>query len=97
MIQRKSPFSADRQHLHYILRDAGFSVAQVVGVMALLSVALSLFALFADAHGVPEAAMFAAFIVLLLGYLALMANAGAVTRLAGRLRRSSEKAPDSVA
>ena len=97
MIQRKSPFSADRQHLHYILRDAGFSVAQVVGVMALLSVAFSLFALFADAHGVPEAAMFAGFIVLLLGYLALLANSGVVTRLAGRLLCFSEKAPDSVA
>jgi UDP-GlcNAc:undecaprenyl-phosphate GlcNAc-1-phosphate transferase len=96
MIQRKSPFSADRQHLHYILRDAGFSVSQVVGVMALLSVALSLFALFADAHGVPEAAMFAGFVVLLLSYLALLANSGVVTRLAGRLLYSSEKAPDSA-
>ena len=64
--------------------------------MALLSVALSLFALFADAHGVPEAAMFAGFVVLLLSYLALLANSGVVTRLAGRLLYSSEKAPDSA-
>lgn len=97
MIQRKSPFSADRQHLHYILRDAGFSVSQVVGVMAFLSVALSLFAIFADAHEVPEAAMFAGFFVMLLSYLALLANPGVVTRLSGRLLCSSEKAPDSAA
>ena len=84
MIQRKSPFAADRQHLHYILRDAGFSVSQVVGVMALLSIALSLFALFADAHGVPEVAMFAGFIVLLLGYLVIVGQSRRY-RLAGRL------------
>ena len=96
MIQHKSPFTADRQHLHYILRDSGFSVSLVVGVMALLSIALSLFALFADAQGVPEAAMFAGFVVLLLGYLALLANSGIVTRLACRLLCSSEKASDSA-
>ncbi len=97
MIQRKSPFSADRQHLHYILHDAGFPASQVVGMMAVLSVALSLFALFADAHGVPEYAMFAGFVVLLLGYFALLANPGRATRLAGMLLRSPRKAPDSAA
>jgi UDP-GlcNAc:undecaprenyl-phosphate GlcNAc-1-phosphate transferase len=96
MIQRKSPFSADRQHLHYILRDAGFSVSQVVGLMAILSIALSLSAMFADAQGVPEAVMFAGFVVLLLSYLALLANPGVVTRLSGRPVCSSEKASDSA-
>ncbi len=95
--QRKSPFTADRQHLHYILRDAGFSASQVVGAMAVLSVVLSLFALFADAHGVPEYAMFAGFVVLLLGYLTVLANPGVVTRLAGRLLCSPAKARDSAA
>jgi UDP-GlcNAc:undecaprenyl-phosphate GlcNAc-1-phosphate transferase len=97
MIQRKSPFTADRQHLHYILRDAGFSATQVVGTMGVLSVVLSLCALLADVHSVPEYVMFAGFVVLLLGYLALLANPGVVTRLAGRLVCSPGKAPDSAA
>jgi hypothetical protein len=41
--------------------------------------------------------MFAGFVVLLLGYLALLANPGVVTRLAGRLLCSPGKAPDSAA
>jgi len=96
MIQRKSPFSADRQHLHYILLDAGFSVSQVVGMMAILSVALSLVALFADAHRVPEAAMFGGFVALLLGYLALLANSGVLKRLSQVLLGSPPSPPESL-
>ena len=95
MIQKKSPFAADRQHLHYILVDAGFSVCQVVWMMAFVSIALAFFALLAEAHGVPEAAMFVGFVVLLLGYLALLKNPGIVTRLSGVLLGSSVNAPDS--
>lgn len=96
MIQRTSPFGADRQHLHYILVDAGFSVCQVVGMMAGASIALSMFALFAEAHGVPEFAMLGGFIALLLGYLAILANPGIVTRLPGTRLAPSVKAPDSL-
>ena len=96
MIQHKSPFAADRQHLHYILRDSGLSVSQVVGVMAFLSVVLALIAMLADAHGVPEAVMFAGFVMLLLGYLALLAKPGVVTRLTVRLLGASVNAPDSA-
>jgi len=97
MIQRTSPFAADRQHLHYILLDAGFSVSQVVGMMAAASIALSMFALFAEAHGVPEFAMFAGFVALLLGYLVILANPGIVTRLPGSRVASAANAPDSLA
>jgi UDP-GlcNAc:undecaprenyl-phosphate GlcNAc-1-phosphate transferase len=96
MIQRKSPFGADRQHLHYILVDAGFSVSRVVGMMAGASIALSMVAMFAEAHGVSEFAMFAGFIALLLGYLVILANPGIVTRLPGSRVASSVKAPDSA-
>ena len=97
MIQRSSPFSADRQHLHYILLDAGFSVSQVVRTMAFISIALAVFALLAEAKGVPEVAMFVGFVVLLLGYLALLKNPGIVFRRAGMLPGSSVNAPDSGA
>ena len=95
MIQKKSPFAADRQHLHYILRDAGFSVSQVVRTMAFVSIALAFVALLAEAHGVPEAAMFVGFVVLLLGYLALLKNPEIVVKLSGRLLGSPVNAPDS--
>jgi UDP-GlcNAc:undecaprenyl-phosphate/decaprenyl-phosphate GlcNAc-1-phosphate transferase len=95
MIQKKSPFAADRQHLHYILVDAGFSVSQVVWTMAFVSIALAFVALLAEAHDVPEAAMFVGFVVLLLGYLALLKNPEIVTKLSGRPLGSSVNAPDS--
>ena len=40
MVQKKSPFHPDRQHLHYIFLDAGFSVNQVVFMMGALAVAM---------------------------------------------------------
>jgi UDP-GlcNAc:undecaprenyl-phosphate GlcNAc-1-phosphate transferase len=80
MMQRKSPFYADRQHLHYRLLDAGMSSRKVVCILAAVSVTFSLLALTAEAHGVPEAAMFCAFLVLLFGYVALLARPGSVTK-----------------
>ena len=72
MRQKKSPFSADRQHLHYVLVDAGFSVSQAVWAMAFASLVFAILALFAQKHGVPELAMFVGFIVLLVAYMALL-------------------------
>ena len=72
MTQHKSPFYADRQHLHYVLLDGGLSVSQVVWLKAAASVTFSLLATSAQAHGVPEAAMFGVFVALLLGYICLL-------------------------
>ena len=93
MTQHKSPFLADRQHLHYVLHDAGLSVSQVVAMMAGLSIALSALALAAQAHGVPEAAMFVGFVALLLAYGGLLARPSVVARLFGPQARSV-RAPD---
>ena len=86
MLQRKSPFSADRQHLHYVLIDAGYSVSQVVSLMAALSLLFSLLALFCQANGVPEALMFVAFVGLLAGYITLLANPQVVAKRANATR-----------
>ncbi|QLQ25644.1 MAG: undecaprenyl/decaprenyl-phosphate alpha-N-acetylglucosaminyl 1-phosphate transferase [Dechloromonas sp.] len=69
MLHRKSPFHADRQHLHYLLCDAGLSESQAVWTLAAVSVTFSLLAMTAEAHGVPEAIMFCAFVALLLARL----------------------------
>ena len=83
MIQKKSPFSADRQHLHYILVDAGFSVSQAVWVMAFASVVFAVLAILAQKQGVPEVAMLVGFIVLLLGYIALLKHPCCIARRSG--------------
>jgi len=36
---RQSPFSADRNHLHHLMLDAGFSPMQMVGVLTMVSLA----------------------------------------------------------
>lgn len=72
MRQRKSPFQPDRQHLHYILLDAGFSVSQVVFLMGAMAVACSMLALICEAYRVPEFLMFGAFLGLLLVYWKLL-------------------------
>lgn len=85
MIQHKSPFHPDRQHLHYILVDRGFSVSQVVFLMGAMAVACSVLALVCEAYRVPEFVMFAAFIVLLLAYGKLLACPQIVRRTRRRI------------
>ena len=80
MRQHKSPFQPDRQHLHYILLDAGFSVSQVVLLMGAMAVTFSVLALACEAYRVPEFVMFAAFIGLLLAYGKLLASPQLVRR-----------------
>ena len=74
MRQHKSPFHPDRQHLHHILLDAGFSVSKVVFLMGTMAVACSALALLCEAYSVPEFVMFGAFIGLLLAYGKLLAT-----------------------
>jgi UDP-N-acetylmuramyl pentapeptide phosphotransferase/UDP-N-acetylglucosamine-1-phosphate transferase len=46
LLQRKSPFQADRKHLHHILIDIGFSHHKVTCILVSLNLALILFRLF---------------------------------------------------
>lgn len=48
---KKSPFSADRQHLHYRLLDTGFNVKQVVMMFYAISLAFGMAALFMETGG----------------------------------------------
>lgn len=80
MTQHRSPFYADRQHLHYVLLDAGLSVGQVVCLLSAVSVIFSLLTMNAEVRGVPESVMFFSFVALLLGYVALLANPGAILK-----------------
>lgn len=68
--QRKSPFHADQQHMHHVLLKAGYSVNQVVAIMAGCSLLFGVFAIAAERNGVPEVVMFVVFLVLWGAYVA---------------------------
>jgi UDP-GlcNAc:undecaprenyl-phosphate/decaprenyl-phosphate GlcNAc-1-phosphate transferase len=60
--QRKSPFHADQQHMHHVLLKAGYSVNQVVAIMAGFSMFYGVIGIAAERNGVPEVVMFVAFL-----------------------------------
>ncbi|MDK9704397.1 MAG: undecaprenyl/decaprenyl-phosphate alpha-N-acetylglucosaminyl 1-phosphate transferase [Sulfuritalea sp.] len=62
--QKRSPFHADQQHMHHVLLKAGYSVNQVVAIMAGCSLIYGVIGITAERSGVPEAAMLVAFLVL---------------------------------
>jgi len=72
IIQGKSPFHADRQHMHHLLFDAGCSTSLVVAIMATLSLLFGVASLYAEYVGIPEFVMFYAFIGLWALYLLVL-------------------------
>jgi UDP-GlcNAc:undecaprenyl-phosphate GlcNAc-1-phosphate transferase len=64
----RSPFRADRQHLHHILVALGLSPGTTVAVMAALSFVLGAAGLAAAALQVPEYAMFYTYVTGLIAY-----------------------------
>ena len=67
-LRGRNPFHADRQHLHHILLALGLSNGQTVTIVVVLSFALGALALAAESAGVPQYAMFYAYIACLLVY-----------------------------
>lgn len=83
--QKKSPFHADQQHMHHLLLQGGYSVNQVVAIMAGFSFAYGLIGVAAQRSGVPDAAMFVAFLGLWGGYLLGLKNPDELKAIARRL------------
>ena len=71
----RSMFVADRQHLHHYLLNRGLGIGQASAVTAGLSVVTALIAIGGWKLGVPEPAMFVAFVVLFVGYHRFMSHA----------------------
>lgn len=61
MLRGRSPFSADREHLHHVLLAVGYSVNQTVSALWGLSLGLALIGLAGFYCGVGESVMFYAF------------------------------------
>ncbi len=60
----RSPFSADREHLHHILLRAGFTPGQTVAIVYVLSLLLAAYGVAGWSQGVPEYVMFYTFMAL---------------------------------
>jgi len=68
LILAKSPFAADRMHLHHILMDEGFDARKTVMVMTMLALIFGLVGLVGLYAKVPDFIMFACYMALFLLY-----------------------------
>lgn len=85
LYQKKSPFHADQQHLHHVLLKAGYSVNQVVAIMAGFAFLYGVIGIAAERNGVPEVVMFVAFLGLWAAYVAGLKHPRALKAVAHRL------------
>ena len=70
----KSPFRADRTHLHHLFLRAGFRVFDTVIILAMIQLLLGLVGIAGLWLGVPEWLMFAAFLLSFAGYFHIVAR-----------------------
>lgn len=70
----RSPFHADRGHMHHLLQDAGFSAGQIMLLLSGLSLCLGLAAAAALRMQMPEYGLTIAFVASTVGYYLLTAS-----------------------
>lgn len=70
--QGRSPFSADREHLHHMLEQAGFSKRMTLLVIVCASLMLAAIGLLGHFLQVPEPVMFYSFLLVFGSYLVLV-------------------------
>ena len=95
MRRGRSPFAADREHLHHILQLAGFSDARTVALLLLASALLGGIGLSAQWAGVPEGILFAAFLLLTIGYYRAMSRAWRLMKVIRQLNSPIDEPPPS--
>lgn len=91
--QGRSPFSADRHHMHHLLLDAGFRPGQIVLGLGAISLLLGLGAGLAVKAGVYRPAMVALFFVLIGLWLWFTRDYDRAVARVGRWRRALGGAP----
>jgi UDP-GlcNAc:undecaprenyl-phosphate GlcNAc-1-phosphate transferase len=87
IIRRRSPFSADREHLHHILLAAGFSVNSTVAIIAGTSAAMAAIGLIGMYAKVNEIVMFAFFLAFLAACAYIFLRAWHMTRILQSIRK----------
>ncbi len=88
LLQGRSPFHADRQHIHYVLIDAGYSVQQVVAMLTATSAAFGLIGLLLYRAGAPEWLLALVALLLWCAHLLVLARPQALKWI-GLSRRAS--------
>lgn len=88
--QGQSPFKADRNHLHHLLLDAGYSPAAIAWGLMGLSLALGASAGVAVHQGIYRPALVIAFLVLLGGYYLLTSDRARAVAFFQSLRPHSD-------
>jgi UDP-GlcNAc:undecaprenyl-phosphate GlcNAc-1-phosphate transferase len=80
-LKGRSPFSADREHIHHILQHVGFSHARTLLLILAVELAMGLTGLGGWYFGIPEYVMFYAFILVFVAYSWLVQHAWTTVKL----------------
>ena len=72
LTQKRSPLSADQDHLHYVLLRAGLSQGQTVGILLLVAWLFGAIGIGAWRYGVPESVLFYGALSVYAVYLVVM-------------------------
>lgn len=92
VLKGRSPFDADRDHLHHILQRAGFTPGQTVAIMYALALLLAAVGVMGWRLGVPEYVMFYGFVALFGLYLYGVLHAWKLMKKVRRLHDGIEAA-----
>jgi len=84
LIGKRSPFLADREHLHHLFISAGFSVTQTVIMLGATAVVFAGVGIAGQYHGVRESLMFSLFMGSFVLYYYLLMRAWNVRKFLGR-------------
>lgn len=76
----RSPFEADKEHLHHVFLMAGFTVGETVMIFTGMAVATASIGIAGDVLGVSDATMLAAFVAAAALYLWIVLRAWSVMR-----------------
>lgn len=93
MFRGKSPFHADRTHIHHLMLDAGFSRAEVVTLMATTSLVVGLTAALLRLGGFPTPMFPVLFLGLVGLHFAFTWDVGRATRTLSDLRLGIKSSP----
>lgn len=87
LLQRRDPAAPDRAHVHHVLQRCGLPVMQTWMVLLATNVLLGAIGTAAWRAGVPERALFAAFLLVGAAYFAVFFRPGRLLRWWGQRRR----------
>lgn len=96
LMHGRSPFEADRSHLHHLMLDAGISVTGVVLSLAGFSLALGLTAALLMRAHFPHLILLGIYGILTLGYFALTTNRARAVQAFRSLRPAPRNAPEAA-